>query len=178
MQLISALFRIRSIILIHYLPNLNFSIIKPHARIWFIIICCLNTQSCSTSTLLRTSPNAVEMIMMKRSESILNDEAIPDKPEILLKHCIILTQTAFGFIMENAERALDENYKQGLTLYAEANKYFERAVILGENYMFLRYPWFDEWLNKSTDKQIKFGNNDVEGLYWLAAAYGLSLIHI
>ena len=56
------------------------------------------------------------MIMMKRSESILYKEAIPDKPESLLKHCIILTQTAFGFIMENAERELDENYKQGLTL--------------------------------------------------------------
>ena len=31
---------------------------------------------------------------------------------------------------------------------------------------------FDEWLNNSSNKHIKFGNNDVEGLYWLAAAYG------
>jgi len=172
MQLFSTLLRIGILILIHYLPNLNFSIIKPHARIWFIIICCLNTQSCSTSTMLRTSPNTVEMIMMKRSESILDNEAIPDRSEKSLKHCIILTQTAFGFIMENAERELDEDYKQGLTLYAEANKYFTRAVVLGENYMSLRYPWFDEWLNNSTDKHIKFGNDDVDGLYWLAAAYG------
>ena len=157
--------------LIHYLLNLNFSIIKPHARIWFIIICCLIIQSCSTSALLRTSPKTVEMIMMKRSESILENEAMPDGPEKSLNHCIILTQTAFGFIMENAERELDDDYKQGLTLYAEANKYFSRAVVLGEKYMFLRYPWFDEWLN-STDKHIKFGNDDVEGLYWLAAAYG------
>ena len=110
--------------------------------------------------------------MMKRSESILDKEAIPDKPESLLKHCIILTQTAFGFIMENAERELDENYKQGLTLYADANKYFSRAVVLGENYMLLRYPRFDEWLNNSSNKHIKFGNDDVEGLYWLAVAYG------
>ena len=112
------------------------------------------------------------MIMMKRSESILYKEAIPDKPESLLKHCIILTQTAFGFIMENAERELDEDYKLGLKLYAEANKYFTRAVVLGENYMLLRYPRFDEWLNNSSNKHIKFGNDDVEGLYWLAAAYG------
>ena len=110
--------------------------------------------------------------MMKRSESILENEAMPDKPEKSLNHCIILTQTAFGFIMENAERELDEDYKQGLKLYAEANKYFTRAVVLGENYMFLRYPWFDEWLNNNPDKHIKFGNDDVEGLYWLAAAYG------
>ena len=157
--------------LIHYLLNLNFSIIKPHARIWFIIICCLIIQSCSTSALLRTSPKTVEMIMMKRSESILENEAMLDGSEKSLNHCIILTQTAFGFIMENAERELDDDYKQGLKLYAEANKYFSRAVVLGENYMFLRYPWFDEWLN-STDKHIKFGNDDVEGLYWLAAAYG------
>ena len=158
--------------LIHYLLNLNFSIIKPHARIWFIIICCLIIQSCSTSALLRTSPKTVEMIMMKRSESIFESEAIPDRPEKSLNHCIILTQTAFGFIMENAERELDDDYKQGLTLYAEANKYFSKAVVLGENYMFLRYPLFNEWLNNSTDKHIKFGNDDVEGLYWLAAAYG------
>ena len=157
--------------LIHYLHNLNFSIIKPHARIWFIIICCLIIQSCSTSALLRTSPKTVEMIMMKRSESILENEAMLDGSEKSLNHCIILTQTAFGFIMENAERELVDDYKQGLKLYAEANKYFSRAVVLGENYMFLRYPWFDEWLN-STDKHIKFGNDDVEGLYWLAAAYG------
>ena len=172
MQLFSTLLRIGILILIHYLPNLNFSIIKPHARIWFIIICCLNTQSCSTSTMLRTSPNTVEMIMMKRSESILDNEAIPGRSEKLLKHCIVLTQTAFGFIMENAERELDEDYEQGLTLYAEANKYFARAVILGENYLFLRYPGFDVWLNNGPDKRIKFGNNDVEALYWLAAAYG------
>ena len=158
--------------LIHYLLNLNFSIIKPHARIWFIIICCLIIQSCSTSALLRTSPKTVEMIMMKWSESILENQAMPDGPEKSLNHCIILTQTAFGFIMENAERELDDDYKQGLKLYAEANKYFSRAVVLGENYMFLRYPWFDEWLNNNTDKHIKFGNDDVEGLYWLAAAYG------
>jgi len=158
--------------LIHYLLNLNFSIIKPHARIWFIIICCLIIQSCSTSALLRTSPKTVEMIMMKRSESILENEAMLDGSEKSLNHCIILTQTAFGFIMENAERELDDDYKQGLTLYAEANKYFSKAVVLGENYMFLRYPLFNEWLNNSTDKHIKFGNDDVEGLYWLAAAYG------
>ena len=149
MQLFSILLQIGILILIHFFPDLNFSIIKPHARIWFIIICCLNTQSCSTSTMLRTSPNTVEMIMIKRSESILDNEAIPDRPEKSLKHCII-----------------------GLTLYAEANKYFTRAVVLGENYMFLRYPWFDEWLNNSTDKHIKFGNDEVDGLYWLAAAYG------
>ena len=83
------------------------------------------------------------MIMMKRSESILENEAMPDRSEKSLNHCIILTQTAFGFIMENAERELDDDYKQGLTLYAEANKYFARAVVLGENYMFLRYPLFD-----------------------------------
>ena len=71
--------------------------------------------------MLRTSPNAVEMIMMKRSESILENEAMPDRSEKSLNHCIILTQTAFGFIMENAERELDDDYKQGLTLYAEAN---------------------------------------------------------
>ena len=110
--------------------------------------------------------------MMKRSKSILENEAMPDRSEKSLNHCIILTQTAFGFIMENAERELDDDYKKGLTLYANANKYFARAVVLGENYMFLRYPWFDEWLNNSTDKHIKFGNDDVEGLYWLAAAYG------
>ena len=110
--------------------------------------------------------------MMKRSESILRNEAMSDRPEKSLNHCIILTQTSFGFIMENAERELDDDYKQGLTLYAEANKYFARAVVLGENYMFLRYPLFDQWLNNSTDKHIKFGNDDVEGLYWLAAAYG------
>ncbi len=110
--------------------------------------------------------------MIKWSESILDNEAIPDRPEKSLRHCIILTQTAFGFIMENAERELDEDYKIGLTIYTKANKYFVRAVILGENYMSQRYHGFGEWLNYSPNNDINFGNDDVEALYWLAAAYG------
>ena len=110
--------------------------------------------------------------MMRWSESILRKEVKSERSEKSLKHCIILTQTAFGFIMENAERELDEDYNIGLSMYAEANKYFTRAVILGENYLSLRHQGFYEWLNNNSDKHIKFGNKDVEALYWLAAAYG------
>jgi hypothetical protein len=35
-----------------------------------------------------------------------------------------------------------------------------------------RYHGFGEWLNYSPNKDINFGNDDVEALYWLAAAYG------
>jgi hypothetical protein len=80
--------------------------------------------------------------------------------------------TGFGFVMENAEKALDEDYQTGIDLYKEANKYFERAVFLGNKYLIIKYPIFDDWLRQNIYSDIEFTKDDVEALYWLAAAYG------
>ena len=76
----------------------------------------------------------------------------------LLKHSIFLTMTGFGFVMENAEKTLDEDYQAGIDLYKEANKYFERAVLLGNKYLIVRYPTFDDWLRQKNYTDIEFTN--------------------
>lgn len=137
-----------------------------------IIIFCFFNQSCSTTSILRTTPNTVESFMMKRSNSILKKDYSKISSDRLLNHSIFLTMTGFGFVMENAEKALDEDYQTGIDLYKEANKYFERAVFLGNKYLIIKYPIFDDWLRQNIYSDIEFTKDDVEALYWLAAAYG------
>ena len=110
--------------------------------------------------------------MVKRSDSILKKDFSKISSQKLLKQSIFLTMTGFGFIMENAEQTLDEDYQRGLGLYKEANKYFERAVILGNEFFIIKYPTFDNWLKRKESNNIKFTKDDVEAMYWLAAAYG------
>ena len=74
--------------------------------------------------------------------------------------------------MENAEKTLDEDYQKGVELYSEANKYFEKAVDLSKKYFINKYPTFDIWLKGNNNSDIEFIKDDVEALYWLAAAYG------
>jgi len=137
-----------------------------------IIVFCIFNQSCSTASILKTTPKTVESFMMKRSNSILNKDYSNISSDKLLKHSIFLTMTGFGFIMENAEKTLDEDYQNGLKLYKDANKYFEKAVSLGNRYLIKKYPTFDDWLTKKKYNDIEFIKEDVEALYWLAAAYG------
>ena len=137
-----------------------------------IIIFCFFNQSCSTTSILRTTPNTVESFLMKRSNSILKKDYSKISSDRLLNHSIFLTMTGFGFVMENAEKALDEDYQTGIDLYKEANKYFERAVFLGNKYLIIKYPIFDDWLRQNIYSDIEFTKDDVEALYWLAAAYG------
>ena len=69
-----------------------------------IIVFCIFNQSCSTASILKTTPKTVESFMMKRSNSILNKDYSNISSDKLLKHSIFLTMTGFGFIMENAEK--------------------------------------------------------------------------
>ena len=137
-----------------------------------IVIFCFFNQSCSTTSILRSTPKTVESFMMKRSNSILKKDYSKISSDRLLKHSIFLTMTGFGFVMENAEKTLDEDYQAGIDLYKEANKYFERAVLLGNKYLIVKYPTFDDWLRQKNYTDIEFTKDDVEALYWLSAAYG------
>ena len=110
--------------------------------------------------------------MVHRSESILTKDFSVISSNKLLDYSKVLTKTGFGFVMENAEKTLDDNYQDGLIIYAKANKYFERAVHLGNKYFRNKYPNFNNWLEGSKNSNIKFISYDVEPLYWLAAAYG------
>ena len=110
--------------------------------------------------------------MVKRSDSILRKDFSKASSDKLLKQSTFLTMTGFGFLMENAEKTLDEDYQKGVELYSEANKYFEKAVDLSKKYFINKYPTFDIWLKGNNNSDIEFIKDDVEALYWLAAAYG------
>ena len=70
--------------------------------------------------------------------------------------------TGFGFVMENAEKTLDEDYQNGLKLYKDANKYFEKAASLGNRYLIKKYPTFDDWLTKKKYNELKISRSN----YW------------
>ena len=170
MQIISFIFRITKLKIID--TRLRLFIQIRSAKIICLILLSFANQSCSTTTILKTTPNTVESFMMHRSDSIINKDYTKISSDKLLKHSIFLTMTGFGFIMENAEKTLEEDYKNGLELYKEANQYFDKAVVLGNKYLKIKYPNFDEWLFEKSYSNIEFVKEDVEALYWLAAAYG------
>ena len=137
-----------------------------------VVLLFIMIQSCSTTSILKTTPNTVESFMIKRSNVIAKKDYSNISSDKLLKHSIFLTMTGFGFVMENAEKELDEDYQKGLELYKNANIYFEKAVLLGNRHLLNKYPNFDDWLTKKNYNDIEFIKEDVEALYWLAAAYG------
>ena len=55
--------------------------------------------------------------MVKRSDSILRKDFSKASSDKLLKQSTFLTMTGFGFLMENAEKTLDEDYQKGVELY-------------------------------------------------------------
>ena len=172
MQIFSSIPRIAIIKLIE---SKILSVIKINTDYIFssiIIVFCILNQSCSTASILKTSPRTVESFMMKRSNAILNKDYSNLSSDKLLRHSILLTMTGFGFLMENAEKTLDEDYQKGLELYKNANMYFEKAVSLCNKYLMNKYPDFDDWLTEKSYKDVAFIKEDVESLYWLAAAYG------
>jgi len=96
----------------------------------------------------------------------------PNDPELLQKGCETITKYAFGFIMEEADRLVMEDYNGGKLLYAQANQNFSKAIEYGNQSLSIKFDHYDGWISNQTDQIPEFSDSDIPALFWTAAAYG------
>lgn len=142
---------------------------KGHIHIW-VISASFMLSSCSTGFYLQHYPDLASDIFYR---NVLSAEKHLDEgnEETFLKAVKLRTQYTYAFIVEEADRLIDDDYSGGKALYGEALLSFENAIEHGRYAIQLRYPQ----LGKITDwitSDIAFTNDDIPYLYWLAAAYG------
>lgn len=77
---------------------------------------------------------------------------------------------AFGILMEESDRLINDDYEAGVEGYKSAFVVFKEAKQIGFNNLLLKYPNFDDWL--SGNSEIEFHKSDIFDLYWYAAAIG------
>ena len=83
-------------------------------------------------------------------------------------------QYAYGIILEKSDRIIDENYQEAINLTRKAHPHFKNAIELSISNLKKRYPSIENWLI-GDDVEIRFKNEDLFDLYWLAAGYGGSI---
>lgn len=97
-----------------------------------------------------------------------------DKDVKLLKEGVEqLTTYAFGFLLEQSDRAIIDNYSKAKELESQAHNYFSDAVVYGDAAISVSYKNYMEWLNDNNESIfIKPSDDDLNLFYWTAAAYG------
>ena len=84
-----------------------------------------------------------------------------------------LTTYAFGFLIEESDRAIIDNYSKAKELESQAHNYFSQAVAYGDTAISILYENYIEWVNDNNDGIIiKPSDEDLKLFYWTAAAYG------
>ncbi len=143
----------------------------------FYIIVPLFFLSCSpTLYLLDNSPNFAGSIYKKSFVEKIQKE-LKENPKDLnkLKTGVeVLTTYAFGFLIEEADRLMLENYSSAKDLESEAHQYFVEAALYGDSAISQTNDDYYNWLNGKGNlkPEIIFENQDFDLYYWVAAAYG------
>jgi len=136
-----------------------------------IILCiCLWFTSCSTAYYLDNFPDyANDVFYHKVIKAENNLDGINET--LYLNAAKLRTQYTFAFIIEEADRLIENDYDSGKKMYLKALKSFELAIINGEKAIQLRYPELRNKMDWATE-DISFTKDDVPYLFWLGAAYG------
>ena len=83
-----------------------------------------------------------------------------------------LTTYAFGFLIEESDRAMLENYSKAKELESQAHNYFSNAVAYGDTAISILYENYIQWVSDDIEGIIKPNDEDLKLFYWTAAAYG------
>ena len=85
-----------------------------------------------------------------------------------------LTTYAFGFLMEESDRLMLDDYSGAKNLESEAHKYFVEAVSYGDSAISQIHNDYYKWLigKGELKPDISLENQDFDLFYWAAAAYG------
>lgn len=130
--------------------------------------------SCSPSlAILRFNPELAESsfkyIAEKSEKSILSS---PNNDKKLIKACETLTKFSFGFTMEEADRKVMIDYKEGQRLYKEAHESFVKAVKYGNRALAIKHDNYKDWIEGKNIESPTFTYLDIPYLFWSAGAYG------
>ena len=128
----------------------------------------LLASACVPKAFLLEQPKLVSVYFERKIEKL---EKIKS-PDLDSQRLLMRTKVEYGFgiIMEQASRLIDEDYKQAMAKYEQANKIFSEARDSGILIISKRYPSFNNWLNK--EASIDFNADDMNDIYWLAASIG------
>ena len=85
----------------------------------------------------------------------------PNNPMHQINAAKGLTIHSFGFTMENADRLIIDDYKEGKDMYASAHESFSQAVKFGNKSLSLKYSGYLDWISGKSDLIPKFDNNDI-----------------
>lgn len=107
---------------------------------------------------------------LKTIESLLAES--PDDPGLLLAATRDFTQYAYGWVQQDADYAESGDLARALALRGRARGLYRRAMRYGLHAIELRAPG---WKANPERSLARFGKDDVQLLYWTAAAWGSAI---
>ena len=137
-------------------------------KIFILTVFIVLNISCATKNFLLNQTEVVSYYFDRKLKKLDNQENL----SINQKRNIIQTKIeyAYGILMEKGDMLLDDDYQKSLKYYQKSNMIFKEAKYSSINLLSTRYPKFEEWLRNDYD--ITFHEEDIQDLYWLAAALG------
>ena len=144
-------------------------------KILCLIFIIVLYSSCSpTAYILDKQPKVGSSIYSKKIKSIQNKIQISNSSDIdlLQRGAQELTMYSYGFLIEESDRIILDNYSKGKKIENEAHDYFSEAVKYGDLALSKKYENYLNWLTGSSSILANSELLDLNLLYWTAAAYG------
>jgi tetratricopeptide (TPR) repeat protein len=146
---------------------------KRYFRIVSFCLLCIWGSSCSTVYYLEHHPGFADDIFYRKVISAEKKLGSNDD-KLYLEAAKLRTQYTYAFIVEKADRLIEDDYETGKRFYDKALASFEEAISYGKKAIQLRHPelqFITDWIIED----VTFTEKDVPYLYWLGAAYGGSI---
>ena len=148
-------------------------LMKRYFRIVSFCLLCIWGSSCSTVYYLEHHPGFADDIFYRKVISAEKKLGSNDD-KLYLEAAKLRTQYTYAFIVEKADRLIEDDYEAGKRFYDKALASFEEAISYGKKAIQLRHPelqFITDWIIED----VTFTEKDVPYLYWLGAAYGGSI---
>jgi len=135
-----------------------------------VIIFFINT-SCATKSFILNQTEFVSFYFDNKIKSLEDGVHLDSNQERNLIKTKI--EYAYGILMEEGDMLLDHDYHKSIKYYKKSNELFKDAKKSSIDLISYRHPKFEEWL--VNNYEIIFTKDDINDLYWLAAAIGGSV---
>ena len=145
-------------------------LMKCYFRIVSFCLLCIWGSSCSTAYYLEHHPGFTHDVFL-RKVILAEKKLVSNDDKLYLEAAKLRAQYTYAFIVEKADRLIEDDYESGKKLYAKALESFEKATSYGKKAIQFRHPELQimmDWIMED----VTFTEKDVPYLYWLGAAYG------
>lgn len=124
--------------------------------------------SCAPQAVLLDHPPIVKLYFQKKINRLEKVSTGSDSDQRQLLKTKV--EFAYGILMEENDRLIEDDYNRGVDGYKNANIIFKEAKEIGHHLLSEKYSNFDLWLMGQSE--IKFKKEDIFELYWYGAAIG------